>query len=184
MSQRFTTGSGDSDHTLDSVELDIFILPVSPSDLAITIREPSGDNPSNTVLYPLTNPSNLGTGTGTKTFTAPANSTLATGTDYFVHIEYSNTDAPNFNITPADAEDSGVADGWSIANERRNLINSTWTSLAAQKIKIAINTTATNAQTSGTISDLTEVTPSTYTCLLYTSPSPRDRTRSRMPSSA
>ena len=24
----------------------------------------------------------------------------------------------------------------------------------------------------------------TYTCLLYTSPSPRDRTRSRMPSSA
>ena len=26
--------------------------------------------------------------------------------------------------------------------------------------------------------------PSTYTCLLYTSPSPRDRTRSRMPSSA
>ena len=26
--------------------------------------------------------------------------------------------------------------------------------------------------------------PSTRTCLLYTSPSPRDRTRSRMPSSA
>ena len=31
-----------------------------------------------------------------------------------------------------------------------------------------------------------EISPSTfaYTCLLYTSPSPRDRTRSRMPSSA
>ena len=27
-------------------------------------------------------------------------------------------------------------------------------------------------------------TPGVYTCLLYTSPSPRDRTRSRMPSSA
>ena len=26
--------------------------------------------------------------------------------------------------------------------------------------------------------------PKVYTCLLYTSPSPRDRTRSRMPSSA
>ena len=26
--------------------------------------------------------------------------------------------------------------------------------------------------------------PRAYTCLLYTSPSPRDRTRSRMPSSA
>ena len=29
-----------------------------------------------------------------------------------------------------------------------------------------------------------EVHPSLYFCLLYTSPSPRDRTRSRMPSSA
>ena len=28
------------------------------------------------------------------------------------------------------------------------------------------------------------VLPTFYTCLLYTSPSPRDRTRSRMPSSA
>ena len=28
------------------------------------------------------------------------------------------------------------------------------------------------------------VTPQTISCLLYTSPSPRDRTRSRMPSSA
>ena len=28
------------------------------------------------------------------------------------------------------------------------------------------------------------VDPNTYICLLYTSPSPRDRTRSRMPSSA
>ena len=27
-------------------------------------------------------------------------------------------------------------------------------------------------------------TPNAHTCLLYTSPSPRDRTRSRMPSSA
>src|SRR5665811_2347338 len=30
----------------------------------------------------------------------------------------------------------------------------------------------------------TSLTPSGLTCLLYTSPSPRDRTRSRMPSSA
>ena len=30
----------------------------------------------------------------------------------------------------------------------------------------------------------TEFTPLAYNCLLYTSPSPRDRTRSRMPSSA
>ena len=32
--------------------------------------------------------------------------------------------------------------------------------------------------------ELSENKPSAETCLLYTSPSPRDRTRSRMPSSA
>ena len=31
---------------------------------------------------------------------------------------------------------------------------------------------------------LKTIDPRKYTCLLYTSPSPRDRTRSRMPSSA
>ena len=32
--------------------------------------------------------------------------------------------------------------------------------------------------------ETTHIISSKYTCLLYTSPSPRDRTRSRMPSSA
>ena len=38
----------------------------------------------------------------------------------------------------------------------------------------------------GGVAELTESDPKAevYTCLLYTSPSPRDRTRSRMPSSA
>ena len=34
------------------------------------------------------------------------------------------------------------------------------------------------------IEDLRELFTKPYGCLLYTSPSPRDRTRSRMPSSA
>ena len=34
------------------------------------------------------------------------------------------------------------------------------------------------------INAVTESNPQPYLCLLYTSPSPRDRTRSRMPSSA
>ena len=37
---------------------------------------------------------------------------------------------------------------------------------------------------SATVSFLAEVPANNTTCLLYTSPSPRDRTRSRMPSSA
>ena len=34
------------------------------------------------------------------------------------------------------------------------------------------------------MAEFTGIRPATKTCLLYTSPSPRDRTRSRMPSSA
>ena len=37
---------------------------------------------------------------------------------------------------------------------------------------------------SGNAAQFTRNTIGTYVCLLYTSPSPRDRTRSRMPSSA
>ena len=40
-----------------------------------------------------------------------------------------------------------------------------------------------NLSTVAVESDPSEIRPS-YSCLLYTSPSPRDRTRSRMPSSA
>ena len=54
-------------------------------------------------------------------------------------------------------------------------------------------TTVTTTSANGTTTNTTETTSSFYngtllgmnvTCLLYTSPSPRDRTRSRMPSSA
>ena len=44
--------------------------------------------------------------------------------------------------------------------------------------------TTTVGNGSGTITNTIETTDVTRACLLYTSPSPRDRTRSRMPSSA
>jgi len=43
---------------------------------------------------------------------------------------------------------------------------------------------ATAGEHTVTLQQGQEVYGQTYTCLLYTSPSPRDRTRSRMPSSA
>ena len=53
-------------------------------------------------------------------------------------------------------------------------------------------TVLTQAQEKSIVSDLDNLklkigesyTPSTYVCLLYTSPSPRDKRQSRMPSSA
>ena len=44
-------------------------------------------------------------------------------------------------------------------------------------------TSSTQLQVNGAYTDATRI-GSTYTCLLYTSPSPRDRQKSRMPSSA
>ena len=45
-------------------------------------------------------------------------------------------------------------------------------------------TPATTAYVTTAIANLADSAPSTLNCLLYTSTSPRDRTRSRMPSSA
>ena len=47
-----------------------------------------------------------------------------------------------------------------------------------------IHASAQNLTTCGELSEEELLELLTYTCLLYTSPSPRDRTRSRMPSSA
>ena len=41
-----------------------------------------------------------------------------------------------------------------------------------------------NAMAAITVADLLKISKDSISCLLYTSPSPRDRTRSRMPSSA
>ena len=48
----------------------------------------------------------------------------------------------------------------------------------------AVSNLADNAELFGLTPGSTNVFGIVYTCLLYTSPSPRDRTRSRMPSSA
>jgi len=49
----------------------------------------------------------------------------------------------------------------------------------------ALGTIGDGSVASPVVGNLTRIIPQTYyPCLLYTSPSPRDRTRSRMPSSA
>ena len=49
---------------------------------------------------------------------------------------------------------------------------------------IGIGFTQQSAVFGGILGEITGAIMGTLTCLLYTSPSPRDRTRSRMPSSA
>ena len=62
--------------------------------------------------------------------------------------------------------------------------NATTSGLISELISVSSDVTAAEAySTDGDLLDV-NIEFSTITCLLYTSPSPRDRTRSRMPSSA
>ena len=67
--------------------------------------------------------------------------------------------------------DSGIAHVFAQSGFSVNLID-----VNAAQLEKALQTIAKNLDR--------QVAKGTLTCLLYTSPSPRDRTRSRMPSSA
>ena len=54
----------------------------------------------------------------------------------------------------------------------------------ARLVNVGGNKTLNDAMLSDLLTAFEEEAPATHICLLYTSPSPRDRTRSRMPSSA
>ena len=51
-------------------------------------------------------------------------------------------------------------------------------------VDVVKDTSDTGKEDENAVDSTAEGTESTQSCLLYTSPSPRDRTRSRMPSSA
>ena len=51
-------------------------------------------------------------------------------------------------------------------------------------LRLRLSRPSTSLQGLLTSINLTPVSPTAYSCLLYTSPSPRDRQKSRMPSSA
>ncbi len=116
--QGFTTGNNTLGYVLTSIELQVHTAPASGT-LTVSVRGADGQDPSDTVLYTLTNPNNLGT--GLRTFTAPANSSLSAETTYFVHMTFAvglNPTQPQWNLTDRTQEDSGAYAGWSIANDR------------------------------------------------------------------
>ena len=116
--QGFTTGKNTLGYVLTSIELQVHTAPANGT-LTVSVRVADGQDPSDTVLYTLTNPINLGT--GLRKFTAPANSSLSAETTYFVHMTFAvglNPTQPQWNLTDRTQEDSGAYAGWSIANDR------------------------------------------------------------------
>ena len=114
--QGFTTGQNTRGYDLSSIQLDTQTAPGSGT-LTVTVRATGSGQPSNAVLYTLTNPSNVGT--GLQTFTAPGGAGLNRNTQYFVHMTFSGSGTrPRWYLTANDNEDSGMARGWSIGNHR------------------------------------------------------------------
>ena len=139
--QGFTTGKNTLGYVLTSIELQVHTAPANGT-LTVSVREADGQDPSDTVLYTLTTPSNLGT--GLRKFTAPANSSLSAETTYFVHMTFAvglNPTQPQWDLTDRTQEDSGAYAGWSIANERHSRVTGStgnWGTPNNARIKIKV----------------------------------------------
>ena len=144
--QGFTTG--DTAVTLSSVQWNVSIARTGfdSSDLTVKIASSSSGNPGSTVAT-LTTPSF--TSEGTKSFTAPPNTTLAANTDYFVVIEYPDANELGLGRTASNGEDSGKLTGWSIGNSAHVRNAGSWTT-HAHSLRIAIHgTTKSTTTTTG-----------------------------------
>ena len=131
--QRFTTGSNTGGYTLEEVKISLTDVGAN-SVPVITINAANGHNPG-TVLYNLTNPTNLLS--DTNTFTPPADATLSADTNYFVVMENSNTDNNNAGrygivLTSDNSEDNAGISDWSIADIGRSGGNS-WGNVSSDR---------------------------------------------------
>ena len=140
--QAFTTGTNMGGYNLTSVALRIVTAPAQPANFTVTIRDASsGDaaNPSDTIKYTLTNPATFTASAGgsANTFTAPADAVLSASTTYFVHVQYSGSATyPVIKVANSGAEDSGAAEGWSIADAAR-YYQTSWAA-SDQELKIQV----------------------------------------------
>ena len=150
--QSFVAGSNPGGYNLTSVGLEIATAPTDLANFTVTIREASGNNPSDTVLHPMTNPASLTA--GVNTFAAPADAKLEAGETYFVHVEYTGSQTAELASIKADAEDSDSADGWSIGNDSRHRTATTWAAGDAS-LRIEVTGSDAAASTDATLSALT-----------------------------
>ncbi len=140
--QGFRTGPTAGGYAFSEVVADIegadsVVQPV------VGIYTASGGNPG-TLVYTLTNPATLGT--GERTWTAPANATLAANTSYFV-VFGSSTGSFRLRRTIFNAEDSESASGWTIGNNYRWRHQQQSWNTASSMAKIAIRNVAAVADT-------------------------------------
>ena len=123
--QGFDTGGNAAGYLLTSVALRLSQLGAT-DEPEVGIYTKSGSDPGD-LVYALANPSTLAD--GWLEFTAPPGAVLEKDTDYFVQVAEAGTGVFSAGLTASDSQDAGRADGWSIANSRRQDEDGTWSSI-------------------------------------------------------
>ena len=131
----FTTGSNTGGYTLDSITYGFRTIAdtsTAGADLQMTLNSVTGSGQPGPPLCTLTDPASF-TSFADNTFNAPTTGTkcpvLTDGTTYFVVLERLQvTGGSNISSfrTSSDAEDTGAAPGWSIADVAYEETNTAW----------------------------------------------------------
>ncbi len=122
--QAFTTVAG---ATLSSVE----IISSDPAgdDLAVSLCTTNSSGYPTSSCTALTAPASFAA--GTLVFTDPASTTLAANTTYSLLLVSPGNDFLNLSATTSDAEDTGGAAGWTIANAYNSKSGTVWVTTAS-----------------------------------------------------
>ena len=122
--QAFTTVAG---ATLSSVE----IISSDPAgdDLAVSLCTTDSSGHPTSSCTALTAPASFAA--GTLVFTDPASTTLAANTTYSLLLVSPGNDFLNLSATTSDAEDTGGAAGWTIANAYNSKSGTVWVTTAS-----------------------------------------------------
>ena len=151
--QAFTTVAG---ATLSSVE----IISSDPAgdDLAVSLCTTNSSGYPTSSCTALTAPASFAA--GTLVFTDPASTTLAANTTYSLLLVSPGNDFLNLSATTSDAEDTGGAAGWTIANAYNSKSGTVWVTTASNSsflitIKGTLGTTTTPNTAPGAPTGLT-----------------------------
>ena len=129
---KFTTGSATNVYTI--TEASVKLGTVGANSIPKVSIYTSTSGLPGTLVFTFTNPGSIVS--GLNTFTAPADSTLAGSTDYFVVLESDSSSAYNIATTASTTDDAGAATGWSLGDSRhgRSTDGGAWTDQGTDSI--------------------------------------------------
>ncbi len=151
IAQAFTTGAASGGYTLGSIDIVVQATDITEAqrdtiraELWSTVASGNDAGKPNAKLRDLTVPDHP-ISTGTVSFAAPANTTLAASTTYYAVIYTVGDFDMSLDITSSDSEDSGGAAGWTIANGYRDATvdapttTTTWSVERGPSLRITVN---------------------------------------------